>query len=99
SLNSANRHLSTLVRGRAERLVGFGVVNPLLAHAVAQAMYALDDLGLHGLKMVPSRWVPSDACAQAVFAVAAQRHKPILFHSGIFIDGRSGRYCRPVEFE
>ena len=99
SLNSANRHLSALIRGRADRLVGLGVINPLHAHAVAQTIYALDDLGLNGLKMVPSKWVPSDPCAQAVFAVAAQRHRPILFHSGIFIDGRSGRYCRPVEFE
>jgi predicted TIM-barrel fold metal-dependent hydrolase len=24
---------------------------------------------------------------------------PILFHSGIFIDGRSGRFCRPAFFE
>ena len=24
---------------------------------------------------------------------------PILFHSGIFIDGRSGRFCRPTFFE
>ena len=99
SLSSANRHLATLIEGHPDRLVGLGVVNPLHAHAVAQAIHALDDLGLHGLKMVPSRWVPSDDCAQAVFAVAAQRNKPILFHSGIFIDGRSGRYCRPVEFE
>jgi hypothetical protein len=49
--------------------------------------------------MVPSGWVPADDCAQRVFAVAAERNAPILFHSGIFIDGRSGRYCRPVEFE
>lgn len=24
---------------------------------------------------------------------------PLLFHSGIFIDGRSGRFCRPSFFE
>jgi hypothetical protein len=24
---------------------------------------------------------------------------PILFHSGIFIDGKSGRFCRPTFFE
>src|SRR4029078_7584881 len=60
---------------------------------------ALDDHRLRGLKMVPSGWVPADDCAQRVFAVAAERNAPILFHSGIFIDGRSGRHCRPVEFE
>jgi len=99
SLRSANQHLSALIAGRADRLVSLGVVNPLDAAAPADAAYALDELRLHGLKMVPSRWLPSHECAQAVFAVAAARKAPILFHSGIFIDGRSGRYCRPVEFE
>ena len=99
SLVRGNDHLARLVRGHEDRLVGLAVVNPALPGAVAETERALDDLGLRGLKMVPSGWRPEDACAQAVFAVAAPREAPILFHSGIFIDGRSSRYCRPVEFE
>jgi predicted TIM-barrel fold metal-dependent hydrolase len=36
---------------------------------------------------------------QPAFAVASELQLPILFHSGIFIDGRSGRFCRPAFFE
>ena len=34
-----------------------------------------------------------------MFAAAPACGLPILFHSGIFIDGRSGRFCRPTFFE
>ena len=49
--------------------------------------------------MVPSGWFPYDDCAHDVYATASQLQVPILFHSGIFIDGRSSRYCRPAFFE
>lgn len=99
SLRRANDHLARLVHGRADRLVGLAVVNPALPGAAEETTRALDDLRLHGLKLVPSGWHPEDACAQPVFAAAAQRRAPILFHSGIFIDGRSGRFCRPADYE
>lgn len=99
ALARANAHLAKLVAGHEDRLIGFAVVNPRLPGAVDETRQALDAHRLRGLKMVPSGWVPADECAQHVFAVAAECCAPILFHSGIFIDGRSGRYCRPVEFE
>jgi predicted TIM-barrel fold metal-dependent hydrolase len=99
SLVRGNDHLARLVRGHEDRLVGLAVVNPALPGAVAETERALDDLGLRGLKMVPSGWRPEEACAQSVFAVAAARAAPILFHSGIFIDGRSSRFCRPADYE
>jgi predicted TIM-barrel fold metal-dependent hydrolase len=34
-----------------------------------------------------------------VYEKAAELGIPILFHSGIFIDGRSGRFCRPAFYE
>lgn len=99
SLARANDHLATLVRGHADRLVGLAVVNPTLPGAADEATRALSTLKLNGLKMVPSGWMPDDACAHAIYAIAADHNAPILFHSGIFIDGRSGRFCRPVEYE
>ena len=99
ALARANAYLASLVAGHEDRLIGFAVVNPRLPGAVDETRRALAGHGLRGLKMVPSGWVPADDCAQAVFAAAAEFRAPILFHSGIFIDGRSGRYCRPVEFE
>lgn len=98
SLRRANRHLAALVDGEGDRLVGFAVVNPLDPGAVDELQRAVD-AGLRGVKMVPSGWYPYDDAVQPVFARAAQLKLPVLFHSGIFIDGRSGRFCRPVFFE
>jgi predicted TIM-barrel fold metal-dependent hydrolase len=99
SLRRANQHLAALVRGAEDRLTGFAVVNPLDAGATQEIRRALQS-GLCGLKMVPSGWYPYDGAVQAAFAQAARLRLPLLFHSGIFIDGRSGRFfCRPVFFE
>lgn len=99
SLRAANRHLAALVSGRRDRLRGFAVVNPRHPDAVADCREALESLGLDGVKLVPSGWFPHDDCARALFDYLSSVPRPVLFHSGIFIDGRSGRYCRPVEFE
>jgi predicted TIM-barrel fold metal-dependent hydrolase len=98
SLRRANDHLARLVHGAGDRLVGFAVVNPADAGAPAELRRAIE-AGLSGAKMVPSGWYPYDAAVQPTFAEAARLKLPLLFHSGIFIDGRSGRFCRPVFFE
>lgn len=98
SLRRANTHLADLVNGHSDRLVGFAVVNPLHPGAVDELQRAID-AGLSGVKMVPSGWYPYDEAVQPVFARASEQKLPVLFHSGIFIDGRSGRFCRPVFFE
>jgi len=99
SLRAANAYLGELVRGHEDRLVGFAVVNPLHAEASDDLEDAVGRLGLRGLKLVPSGWFPYDDCAHRVYERAARLRVPILFHSGIFIDGRSGRFCRPVYYE
>lgn len=98
SLRQANAHLARLVHGHADRLVGFAVLNPSLPGAVDDLQRAVD-AGLKGVKMVPSGWYPYDDHVQPLFAKAAELKLPLLFHSGIFIDGRSGRFCRPTFFE
>lgn len=98
-LKHGNALLGKLVADNRDRLIGFAVVNPALPSACDDLRRAVEDCGLRGLKMVPSGWYPDDECAHAVYEVAAEYRLPILFHSGIFIDGRSGRYCRPVLFE
>jgi predicted TIM-barrel fold metal-dependent hydrolase len=98
SLRSANRYLARLVDGHQDRLIGFAVVNPALDNASTDLRDA-HELGLHGLKMVPAGWYPYDDCALRIYETASSLRIPILFHSGIFIDGKSGRYCRPVFFE
>lgn len=98
-LRLANRHLSHLVQGHTDRLVGFAVVNPLHHSAADDLEFAITDLKLRGLKLVPTGWYPYDDCAHRVYERAAELGLPILFHSGIFIDGRSGRFCRPTFYE
>jgi predicted TIM-barrel fold metal-dependent hydrolase len=98
SLRRANAHLARLVRGHEDRLVGFAVLNPSLPGCVDDLQRAVDE-GLKGVKMVPSGWYPYDEAVQPLFAAAARLELPLLFHSGIFIDGRSGRFCRPTFFE
>ena len=99
SLQRANEHLARLVRGRADRLAGFAVVDPRDPEAPLHLRHAIETLGLVGAKMVPTGWYPYDADVQPVFAEARRLGIPLLFHSGIFIDGRSGRFCRPTFFE
>jgi predicted TIM-barrel fold metal-dependent hydrolase len=99
SLRRANEHLAQLVRGHADRLVGFAVVDPRDPRAADDLRHAVETLGLRGVKMVPTGWYPYDEKVQPVFAVASELRLPVLFHSGIFIDGRSGRFCRPAFFE
>jgi predicted TIM-barrel fold metal-dependent hydrolase len=99
SLERANEHLAHLVRGHGDRLVGFAVVDPRDPAAPRHLRKAVETLGLKGVKMVPTGWYPYDAAVQPVFAEARRLAIPILFHSGIFIDGRSGRFCRPSFFE
>ena len=99
SLRRANAHLGRLVHGHRDRLVGFAVVDPRDAHAPRDLRDAIEGLGLSGVKMVPTGWYPDEQRVQPVFAVASELRLPVLFHSGIFIDGRSGRFCRPANFE
>ncbi|MDQ6684905.1 MAG: amidohydrolase, partial [Pseudomonadota bacterium] len=99
SLRRANAHLAALVRGHEDRLVGFAVVDPRDEAAPRDLRHAIETLGLRGVKMVPTGWYPYDREVQPTFEVANELGLPVLFHSGIFIDGRSGRFCRPSFFE
>ena len=99
SLRRANAHLARLVKHHPDRLVGFAVVDPRDPGAADDLRHAVETLGLRGVKMVPTGWHADEARVQPVFAVASELKLPVLFHSGIFIDGRSGRFCRPASFE
>ena len=99
SIRQANEHLSRLVAGHEDRLFGMAIVNPSLPGAADELRHAVETLGLRGAKMVPSGWYPEDAVVQPTFAVASELKLPLLFHSGVFIDGRSSRFCRPIGFE
>ena len=98
SLRSANQYLARLIAHHTDRLIGFAVINPSLGNA-SEDLRQAHDLGLTGLKMVPAGWYPYDDCAHRIYETAASLKIPVLFHSGIFIDGKSGRFCRPAFYE
>lgn len=99
SLRDGNRNLSDLVRDHRDRLAGFAVVNPLHPEAADDLEEAVERGGVRGLKLVPTGWYPYEDRAHQVYERANTLGLPILFHSGIFIDGRSGRFCRPTFYE
>lgn len=99
SIRRANEHLARVVAGHGDRLFGMAIVNPALPGAADELRHAVETLGLRGAKMVPSGWYPEDAVVQPTFAVASELQLPLLFHSGVFIDGRASRFCRPIGFE
>jgi predicted TIM-barrel fold metal-dependent hydrolase len=98
-IRRANEHLAQIVRGSEDRLFGLAVVNPSLPGAAEGLRHAVESLGLRGAKMVPSGWYPDSEIVQPTFAVASELELPLLFHSGVFIDGRASRFCRPIGFE
>ncbi|MFN8483426.1 MAG: amidohydrolase family protein [Anaerolineae bacterium] len=99
SLRTGNEHLGRLVQGHADRLIGFAVVNPLHPSAPDDLEEAVTRWGLRGLKLVPDGWYPYDDMAHRLFERANRLRLPVLFHSGIFINGRAGRFCRPTFYE
>src|SRR5947209_19681761 len=78
SLRAANQHLARLVKGHEDRLIGFAVINPGLEGASDDLRYAIEELGLRGLKTVPSGWYPYDECAHRLYEYAAAAQIPIL---------------------
>jgi predicted TIM-barrel fold metal-dependent hydrolase len=98
SLRQGNEYLAALIRTAKDRLIGFAVINPLDGNALGDFEYAIER-GLRGLKLVPAGWYPYDDAACRLYELAERLSIPILFHSGIFIDGKSGRFCRPVFYE
>ncbi len=99
SLRAANAYLGQLVAGHSDRLIGFAVVNPTSPSAVDDFERAIEVHKLRGLKLVPTGWYPYDECAHALYERAEAYGVPVLFHTGIFIDGRSSRFCRPAYCE
>jgi uncharacterized protein len=95
---AANAHVAKLVRGAGDRLVGLAFIDPSLPDA-PQELRRTVDAGLAGAQMVPHGWYPHEERVQPAFEEAAALEMPLLFPSGLVIDGVSGRYGRPLLLE
>jgi predicted TIM-barrel fold metal-dependent hydrolase len=95
----ANAHLASLTQRHRDRLFGLAVVDPLQADATRALGHAVTELGLQGVRMLPTGWYPHQDEVQAVFGLACELDVPVLLHSGVCADGRTSRFSRPVFFE
>lgn len=92
------------------RLLGFCVLNPApglsggsfeksVRLMVEEVRRCYQDLGLRGVKMIPSQWYPNDPQIIPLYQEIAKLGMHVVFHVGIFMDGQQGSYCRPTYYE
>jgi predicted TIM-barrel fold metal-dependent hydrolase len=109
-LRAHNDYAADVCSRAAERLLGFAVLdpNPGLANGslaaavdlmVEEARRCYHELGLRAIKMVPAGWYPNDPELVRLYRELETLGMFVLFHSGIFIDGAEGNFCRPAYFE
>ncbi|MGH9595016.1 MAG: amidohydrolase family protein, partial [Bryobacteraceae bacterium] len=69
----------------SDRLIGFASVDPHQGSAAEQLSHAVDDLGLHGLKLDPAmqEFYADDKLAYPLYERAQKLGIPILFHAGL----------------
>jgi predicted TIM-barrel fold metal-dependent hydrolase len=93
-----------------DRLLGFCVLNPAPGVSggtfgqavdlmIEEAKRCRHELGLRGVKLIPSGWYPNDPHAVRLYRAVTDLGMYVLFHAGIFLDGMEGTYCKPTYFE
>ncbi len=96
----ANDKVAAYVRQYPDRLIGFAGIDPSdPKEAVAELRHAHDELSLLGIAVAPAAqdFHPSSSQAMVVYAEAAQRGIPIIFHTGVYISSATKlEYARPV---
>lgn len=86
----------------SDRLIGFASVDPHRESAPQSLTYAIEKLGLRGLKLAPAmqEFYPDDRLAYPVYARAQELKIPILFHAGMSWEpGSRLKYGHPLRFE
>jgi uncharacterized protein len=105
-----NDYCAHLCSAESERLLGFCVLNPsheigngslhrAVDSMIEEVRRCYHELGLRGVKMVPTNWYPNDPQLVRLYREIASLGMYTVFHSGIFLDGFEGSYCRPTYFE
>jgi hypothetical protein len=96
----SNDHVAAYVRKHPTRLVGFAGIDPAAPNeAIAEIGRAQNELGMPGIAVAPAAqdFHPSNSQAMRVYAAAAQRNMPIVFHPGVFIASPTKlEYAQPV---
>jgi uncharacterized protein len=90
------------VCGMSPRLIGFASVDPRRPSALEELRYAIETLGLRGLKLAPAmqEYFPDDTKAFPVYEAAQKLNIPILFHAGLSWEpGSKLKFGHPMHFE
>lgn len=109
-IRAHNDYCANICSQFPERLYGFCVLNPVPELAggsfersvelmIEEVRRCYHDLGLRGVKMIPTHWYPNDRCLIPLYQEIARLGMYVVFHAGIFMDGQQGSYCRPTYFE
>ena len=109
-IRTHNDYCADLCSQAPDRLYGFCVLNPVPGLAEGSLEQAVDlmvqevrrcyhDLGLRGVKMIPTQWYPHDPALVPLYQAIADLGMYVIFHAGIFMDGQQGSFCRPTFFE
>ena len=109
-IRTHNDYCADLCSKAPERLYGFCVLNPAPGLSggslkksvnlmIEEVRRCYHELGLRGVKMIPAQWYPHDPELIPLYREIAQLGMYVVFHAGIFIDGKQGSYCRPTYFE
>ena len=109
-LRTHNDYCADICSGAPDQLLAFCVLNPSPGLADGSLDQAVDlmideakrcyhDLGIRGVKMVPDGWYPYDRPVIRLYEALADLGMYVAFHSGIFLDGHTGRFCRPAYYE
>lgn len=96
----ANQRIAALVSEHNDRLVGFAGIDPSSPReALTELNRARSELGLKGLAVAPAAqdFHPTNTHAMRVYAEAAERGLPILFHTGLTITAATKmEYAQPI---
>ncbi len=96
----SNERVHAYVRQHPDRLIGFAGIDPSEPREAIEELHrARDEFGMPGLCVAPAAqdFHPTNSQAMTVYAEAAQRGMPILFHTGIHVTaGTKLEYARPI---
>lgn len=95
-----NDVVADYVRKHPDRLIGLAGIDPSRPReAIAEMTRAREALGMPGIAVAPAAqgFHPTNSHAMLVYAEAADRNMPVLFHTGVFITNETKlEFAQPV---
>lgn len=96
----SNDAVAQYVSQNPKRLVGLAGIDPTdPKEAIAELKRAREELGMPGLAVAPAAqgFHPTNSQAMLVYAAAAERNMPVIFHTGVFPASETMlEFARPV---